>query len=163
MKPKRTFDRVIDSMAVLAGLQLVSAVFIVCLEICMRYFFNRPQIWTVEVCEYLLFGIAFFGAPWLLREGGHVNVDIVVGNLGPRSQAYLKMASNTIGVFVCMILCWFSLVTALDNYQSGVVVVKTLSIPKHYFLIIIAFGYLMLSLQFARQLFGNFTSLKETP
>jgi len=161
MKPKGTFDRVIEAMAFFAGLQLVSAVFIVCFEILMRYFLNRPQIWTVEVCEYLLFGIAFFGAPWLLREGGHVNVDIVADNLGPKTQAYLKMASNAIGLLVCVILCWFSLVTALDNYRSGILVVKTLSIPKHYFLIIIAFGYLMLFLQFARQLLGSFKSLKE--
>ena len=161
MKTGTGFDRVIESMAFVAGLLLVGTVLIISFEICMRYFFSKPQTWTVEVCEYFLFGIAFFGAPWLLREGGHVNIDIVVGNIGEKGQAYLGVATNIIGIFVCAILCWFSLVTALENYRSGVVVVKTLSIPKHYFLMVIAFGYLMLALQFLRQFFRNLRMLKE--
>ena len=68
-------------MAFLAGTLLVGAVLIVSLEICMRYFFRRPQVWTVEVCEYILFILAFLGAPWLLKKGGHVSVDIVVERL----------------------------------------------------------------------------------
>ena len=44
MKRKGLFDWLIDSMAYVAGLLLVLAVLIVSLEICMRYFFQKPQI-----------------------------------------------------------------------------------------------------------------------
>lgn len=151
MKGKGTFDRIIDFMAFVAGILLVAGVLIVCFEVIMRYFAHRPQIWTVEVCEYILFGIAFLGAPWLLKQGGHVSVDLVVEHLGSKNQGRLRLFSAVTGVIISAIICWFSLATAWDCYKSGVLVTKTLTVPKHYFLILIFLGYLLLLVEFTRQ------------
>jgi TRAP-type C4-dicarboxylate transport system permease small subunit len=129
MKDKGTFDRIIDTMAFVAGILLVAAVFIVCIDTCMRYFFHKPQVWTVEICEYILFGIAFLGAPWLLKLGGHISVDVVTERLGSRSQGRLRLLSMGSGVLVSAIICWFSLATAWDCFKSGVLVTKTLTLP----------------------------------
>lgn len=161
MKGKGTFDRIIDVMAFVAGILLVAAVLIVCIEILMRYFVQRPQVWTVEVCEYILFAIAFLGAPWLLKVGGHVSVDIVTEHLGSKSRDYTRLFSMAAGVLISAIICWFSLMTAWDCYKSGVLVTKTLTIPKHYFLIFIFVGYLLLLVEFARQFFRHLKELKE--
>ena len=148
-------------MAFLAGILLVSAVFIVCFEIFMRYFAYRPQVWTVEVCEYILFGIAFLGAPWLLKKGGHVNVDVVIEHMGKKSQNYMRLLATATGVLISAIICSFSLVTARDCYISGVIEVKTLSVPKHYFLFVIFLGYLFLLVEFARQFFQHLKELRK--
>ena len=148
-------------MAFLAGVLLVGAVLIVCFEIWMRYFARKPQVWTVEVCEYILFAIAFLGAPWLLKKGGHVSIDIMVAQMGPKTQSYLGLFSKAMGVLISAIVCGFSMATSWDSYVSGVVVIKTLSIPKHYFLMLIALGYFLLLIEFARQFFGHFKELRE--
>lgn len=158
---KRLFDRVIDFMAFLAGVLLVGAVLIVCFEIWMRYFVRKPQVWTVEVCEYILFAIAFLGAPGLLKKGGHVSIDIMVAQMSPKTQVYLGLFSKAMGVFISAIVCGFSMATSWDSYVSGVVVIKTLSIPKYYFLMLIALGYFLLLIEFARQFFGHFKELRE--
>ena len=161
MKGKETFDRIIDIMAFVAGILLVAAVLIVCIEICMRYFVQKPQVWTVEVCEYILFSIAFLGAPWLLKMGGHISVDVVIEHLGSKSQGRLRLLSVATGVIISAIICWFSLATAWDCFKSGVLVTKTLVIPKHYFLILIFLGYFLLLIEFTRQFFQHLKELRE--
>jgi C4-dicarboxylate transporter DctQ subunit len=161
MRGKGILDRVIDFMAFLAGLLLVGAVLIVSLEICMRYFFRRPQVWTVEVCEYILFALAFLGAPWLLKKGGHVSVDIVIERLNTQARRYLNLVSCGIGIFISALITWFSILTAWDSYESGVVVTKTLTIPKHYFLLFITLGYFFLILEFGRQFYNHLRAPKE--
>jgi TRAP-type C4-dicarboxylate transport system permease small subunit len=161
MRSKGIFDRIIDFMAFLAGVLIVGAVLIVCLEVCMRYFFRTPLIWTVEVCEYILFTLTFLGAPWLLKKGGHVNVDIVVEHLSKKAREYLNLVSCGVGIFICGVITWFSMTAAWDSYVSGVVVTKTLTIQKYYFLLLITLGYLFLLVEFARQFRNHLRASKE--
>lgn len=141
----------IDSMAFVAGLLLVAAVLIVSFEICMRYFVHQPQVWTVEVCEFILFILAFLGAPWLLKKGGHTSVDILVERMGPRLQRYSHLFASAIGMAVSLVIFWFSLVTSWDCYENNVVLTKTITVSKYYFLLFISLGYICLFFEFLRQ------------
>ena len=161
MKSRGIFDWIIDIMAFIAGLLLVGSVLIESFEIVMRYLVKKPQVWSMEACEYILFGIAFLGAPWLLKTGGHVSVDILVERLSVKSKSYLGLLSSAIGIFVSALICWFGLVTSWDCYLTGVVVTKTFSIPKAYFLPFISLGYFFLLVEFGRQFFRNLTRVKE--
>lgn len=155
MKGTGIFDRIIDFMALLAGILLVVAVLIVCWEIGMRYFVHKPLVWMVEVCEYILFSIAFLGAPWLLKKGGHVSVDIVTEFMGSKNRMRMRLLSLSSGILISAVITWFSFITALENYRTGVLVTKTLSVPKHYFFFLICLGYLCLLLEFTRQFFRH--------
>lgn len=161
MNEKGILDRVIGFMAFVAGLLLVAAVLIVCFEIFMRYFVQRPQVWTVEVCEYILFSMAFLGAPWLLKEGGHVNIDIFVSHLSPRRRHGMELISTSVGIIISSIICWFSITTSYESWSTGVLLTKTLNVPKYYFLMLIALGYFFLLLVFARQFIDHIRRLKE--
>ena len=50
----------------------------------MRYFLNRPLVWVLELTEYALLWVTFLGAAWLLRQGGHVQVDVIVDFMSRR-------------------------------------------------------------------------------
>jgi TRAP-type C4-dicarboxylate transport system permease small subunit len=158
---KGVVDHVIDFMAGLAGLLLVAAVLIVCFEIVMRYFFRKPQVWSVEVCEYILFTLAFLGAPWLLKKGGHVSVDVVTETLSSRARAYLGVFACGIGVLISAVITWFSIKAAWNSYVIGEVVTKTLTVGKHYFLLFITLGYFFLMLEFGRQFLNHLRAPKE--
>ena len=161
MKAKSIFEKIIDAMAFLAGIMLVALVLIVCIEIGARYFFHRPQVWTVEVCEYLLFSIAFLGAPWLLKVGGHVNVDIFTTQFSQRKQQYLALFSTAVGAVVSLIICLTAVKVAYHSFLDGVLLTKTMSIPQYPFILLIALGYLMLLLEFIRQFSARIRKLKE--
>lgn len=155
------FRRITDAMAVLAGLLLVAIVLIICIDVGMRYFFSKPQVWTVEICEYFVFGITFLGAPWLLRVGGHVNVDLLTERLPKRPRDVLGVFSCVVGAFVSGVLTYYGVVTAIDCYQTGVLEVRTLDVPKYYFMILISIGYLMLFGEFCRQGLRQITDLRK--
>ena len=160
MKKRSLFDWVVDGSGFLAGMLLVGTVLIVCFEICMRYFYRAPQIWTVEVCEYFLFFITFLGAPWLLKVGGHVSIDVISGQFGEKVQHLFGLFSSAVGVVVSGVICAFAMKTTWDCYQTGVVVTKTLTLPKHYFLWAIGFGYLLLLCEFGRQGIKHFRGMR---
>jgi TRAP-type mannitol/chloroaromatic compound transport system permease small subunit len=64
------------------------------------------------------------------------------------------------GILISILIFWFSLKTSLENYATGVKVVKTFALPKWIFLSFISLGYLLLSIEFIRQFSGHFRSLK---
>ncbi len=72
----KAFDRLLDVMAVLAGVVLVFICAAVCYTIFMRFLFNQTTIWITQTTEYGLLWIVFLATAWLLREGGHITTDI---------------------------------------------------------------------------------------
>jgi len=155
------FDHIIDSFAFLAGVLIVVIMFLMTLEAFMRYFFLIGLAWVMEICEYMLFLIGFFGAAWLLKRQGHVNVDFVLHFLNPKARALLNMITSTMGSIVCLIITWSSMEAAIEHVRSSIDVVKSLSIPKAPFLFILSFGAFMLSIQFLRNAYDYMTCWRE--
>jgi len=145
------FDHLINYLAVIAGCFIFIMMCIECYEVVARYFFKRPTSWSVELCEYMLFLLAFLGATLVLKRKAHINVDILVDRLKPRSQTYCHLFSSFVGILISLIIFWFSLKTSYENYVVGVKVVKTYALPKWIFLSFISFGYFLLLIEFVRQ------------
>jgi len=154
------FDRAIDMIFYVAsGLNLVIC-FSVCTELFMRYFFNRPQIWAVEVTEYAMLYITFLGAAWLLKEEGHVRLDILFMFLKPKSQALLNSITSILGVIVCSVLVFFGIWSTWLHYQKGLTTFSAMELLKWPFLIVIPFGSLLLLIQFIRSAFCYWEKFK---
>ena len=153
------FDGLIDIMAVIAGVFIFTQILVECYEVITRYFLHRPPIWGVEYCEYTLFLLGFFGTTWVLKKRAHINVTIVVEQLRPRARTYCDLFASLMGIVVSFIIFYFASKTTLDNYLTGVRVVKTLSIQKWPFLFFIALGYLLLLVEFIRQFSDHLKSL----
>ncbi len=151
MKEKGIFDWILDSLAFLAGVMLGAVVIIKFCDIILRYFFNRPLTWDVEFTEYVLFCVAFFGAAWLLRQRGHVRIDILDNLMSERKRNYLHLIHAFVGAAVSMILGFMSLLAGIYAYRDGLKVVKIYAIGKHYFLFVISFGFFLLLVEFFRQ------------
>ena len=57
---------------------LVAAItVIVALGVFFRFVLNNSLPWTEEVAKFVMVWLAFIGAPIVLREGGHIAIDIV--------------------------------------------------------------------------------------
>ena len=153
------FDNLINSLAFIAGSFIFIMMGIECYEIVSRYFFNRPTVWSVEFCEYMLFLLAFLGTTWVLKKKAHINVTILVERLRPRNQTYCNLFASFMGIMISLIILWFSLKTSIENYVVGVKVVKTYALPKWIFLSFISLGYLLLLIEFIRQFSRHLRSL----
>ena len=153
------FDKLINSLAFIAGSFIFIMMWIECYEIVARYFFQRPTAWSVEFCEYMLFLLAFLGTTWVLKKRAHINVTILLELLRPRTQNYCNLFSSFMGILISLIILWFSLKTSVENYVVGVKIVKTYALPKWIFLSFISLGYLLLLIEFIRQFLGHLRSL----
>ena len=148
----RWIDGIIDGMAALAGLLLIFMMFSICYEVVLRYFLFSPLTWVTEISEYILLYATFLGAPWVLKRDAHVKVDIVLARLGLKTQKTLNLATSLIGIGVCLVLVWFGTQMALDLYQRGIPVIKSLSVPKFLLVGIIPLGGLFMAVQFVRRM-----------
>lgn len=160
MNQKGIFDWILDVFASIACVCFGCAVIIKFADIILRYFLNRPLTWDIEVTEYILFGMAFFGAAWLLRERGHVRIDILDNMLSKKNRIYLYIFHAIVGALVSIILCLMSFLAGVYCWRDGLKVVKIYTIGKHYFLFIISFGFLLLFIEFLRQFENNIRLLK---
>jgi TRAP-type C4-dicarboxylate transport system permease small subunit len=160
-KLDRVVDRVIDGMAVLAGLGILFVMFSICYEVVVRYFDLQPPTWVTEVTEYLLLYITFLGAPWVLKEDGHVRVDIVIGRLQWKTQKAFDLGTSLIGMLICGVLVWYGTKTAWELFERGIPVIKTLAVPKFLLVGIIPVGSVFLIAEFLRRARRFWTAFRQ--
>lgn len=102
-----TLARVLDKLIrlgsdVSASLILVTAL-IILYEVIVRKFGN-PTTWAFYTSQYLQVYIIWLGVAWVLAEGGHVNVDLLVNKLRGRPLKFASIISASIVVFVSLVL-----------------------------------------------------------
>jgi TRAP-type C4-dicarboxylate transport system permease small subunit len=106
---------------------------------------------VLEVTEHILFATPFLAMAWLVnRAEGHVRVDIVVNALAPRPKSALNAAVALIGVAVCGVGTYYAGITAWDHYLRNVETYGIYPIPKWTLIQIIALGFAMTTVEFAR-------------
>ena len=151
---------------ILAGVAMVILsliIFSVCLEIIMRYFLNRPLVWVVELTEYGLLYVSFLGAAWLLRQGGHVQVDILVDILNERWRRRCAVISAAMGLAVSGILTVFGVIATADHLARGIYKPTVLEFPTGVVLIAVPLGSFFLSVRFLILMLGHVLGLEHDP
>ncbi len=163
----RVFDKTIDTSAILAMLLLSFCAIITTLEIIMRFFFNRPLMWSIEVTEYSLIWLTFLGTTWVLRKEGHVIVDVVVMRIPQVSRYMLDAVLSIIGIMMCLLLTGYGVKVTLEYFQIARPMSTILMPPAWILYLIIPLGSLMLTVQFIRRTRKYFslwkTSRKKIP
>ena len=146
------WDRFLDVSLLISAAAVVLASLLTLSDITSRQFFASAQGWAIEIAEYCLLYLAFFGAAWLLREDGHVKVEVVVEVLGARSQALLGVITSVVGVLVTGVLAYFATTTTFMEYMAGTRMYESpLKPPLYPLLIPIPVGAASLCIQFMRR------------
>lgn len=146
----RAFDKVVDWMFYLTGGMIAFIAGSVCYAVVMRYFLNRPPIWVVQTCEYALLWIVFLGTTWLLREKGHVVVDILYARMGKRRRAWFNLFTFLAAMLSCLITAVLGFWHTWECIKHGIMDVRAVTIPKYWIFVIIPIGMSLLTLQFFR-------------
>jgi len=64
--------------------------------------------WADEISEYAVYAITLLAAPWLLHQGAHVRVDIVVTSIRPAAGWVLELIADLCGLGVCLVLLGYA-------------------------------------------------------
>lgn len=146
------FGRLIEGLALLASLALLAMVAIICADVLTRNVaipgLPRGIAWSNEISELLLYALTLLAAPWLLREGRHIRVDIVLRAL-PRRAAYAcEWLADTLGLVSCLWLVVYGGSAALKSQQSAALSIKTLVMPEWWFLAPLPICFALLAIEF---------------
>lgn len=156
-------DRLNSVMAWIAVLAIIFMMFAISYAVMMRYAWNRPVPWIVEISSYLMLYITFLGTAWLQRKGGHVEVDLFTGRLKPRGRAAFKTITSLGGAVVGFILAWKGSLVTVDYFQRDVTAIGILNTPQFLLIGIIPIGGFLLLVEFLLQAWQQARlALKET-
>jgi TRAP-type C4-dicarboxylate transport system permease small subunit len=146
----KSFDRLLNIMAGLAGIMLVFICAAVCYTIGLRFFFNQTTIWIMQTTEYALLWIVFLATAWLLRERGHITTDIIYSSLGDRAKQHLDIVMFLAGALTCAICLWYGIIYTFECISNNVNDVRAVTVPKWSVFVIVPVGFLLLTIQFLR-------------
>jgi C4-dicarboxylate transporter DctQ subunit len=141
------FDGTVNALAIFAGVLLVLIMLAISMDVIMRYFLNQPQYWVGELSEYALLYITFTGAAWVLKNDGHVKIDILTNLLNVRKQRILNFFAGIICIFVCSVITYYGVKVSWDHFERGVYNPTLMSFPKAPLLGIIPLGTFLLLIQ----------------
>lgn len=149
---RKAYDRLIDGTGLVAGVCVAAMAVAITVDIVLRYFDWGTIRWVVEVSEYDLFVITFLGAPWVLREGGHVRVDLVASALPLSLRRIMELAAELIGLVVAAALGVFGLLACIDAYVTDTRIYKTLTFHEWWLLALLPLSGALLSIEFVRRI-----------
>ncbi len=147
---ENVLNGVITICALLAAMMVCALVLIIVADIVSRNLRLFPMPWTLDVAEYSLYLITFLGAPWVLREEGHIAVDILVERLGPKNRAVMEKIAYSMAAVVCLILFVVSAGVCWRSFGNGTLIHETFVFPEWWMLIIAPPIFLILMIMFIR-------------
>lgn len=104
--------------------------------------------WLFEGVEYILYFGVFLGAPWVLQQGAHVRVDIVVSALPTRLSERLEKFLDVAGCGLCLFLLYYGMRAVLSEFEDGTLPDKDLRIANWKVLSVYSVGLLLLAIEF---------------
>jgi TRAP-type C4-dicarboxylate transport system permease small subunit len=146
------FGALIEGLAFVASLALLAMVAIICADVLTRNVaipgLPRGVSWSNEISELLLYLITLLAAPWLLREGRHIRVDIVLRALPKRAAYACEWIADVLGLVSCLWLVAYGSSAAWKSLQSDAQSIKTLVLPEWWFLAPLPMCFALLAIEF---------------
>ena len=145
---RRAYDLAVIGLAVLAGalLALISAAIVI--DVTFRAIGLPSVPWVVEVTKLGLIYITLLGAPWLVREKGHVGVEILVAKLSPGMRRRFGQAVCLVCALMCLLLAYRAVGVMLESIGQ----VDASDLPRWARFAPLPVGFFFLSTEFLRLL-----------
>ena len=136
-----------------ASVSLTAIILLTCLDVSMRYFFNRPIAGIYDLVSLMGAVIAAFAMPYTMLMKGHVAVDLLVRKLSRKKQLAVETVTHVAGMSLSLILVWQCFVLASDMKSAGEVT-PTLLLPFYPIVYAMAVCFFVLCLAILVNLFN---------
>jgi C4-dicarboxylate transporter, DctQ subunit len=118
--PKGPLDHLIYYLGAAGMLGLFGAVFY---GVSMRYLFNRPPLWSVDVPNLLFIWLVFITVGLTTRLGPQIRVVFFLEKMRPRNQRWLMIAAHVAILVMIAAFIWYSL--PIIELSSGETMLST--------------------------------------
>ncbi len=145
------YGRLLAALALVGCALLMAMMLIIVADVLLRNVaipgLPRGLAWSNEISELMLYLITMTVAPWLLRQGQHIRVDIVLQAIPQQLAWRLEWVSDVIGLLCCCVIAWYGSQAAWSSYASGAVNIKTLVTPEWWALAPLPVVFVLLAVE----------------
>jgi len=142
--------------AVYIGLIMVAIIYITTFR-----FFGAPyNVYTTTFIEYGFVYIMFLGSPWLVRNRGHVFIEMLTAAVTPRARDFLSRFIALAAAAVCFLWAWYTwaiFVEQFDDIMRFDELRADLDIRLWVSTIAFPIGFLAMGIEFTRFIFASET------
>jgi TRAP-type C4-dicarboxylate transport system permease small subunit len=97
--------------------------------------------------------LTLLSAPWLLRQGQHIRVDILLRAVPARIGWYLEWIGDLIGLACSIYLVWYGLKVLGASYAAGAITIKTLVTPEWWLIAPLPVAFLLVAIEFVFRMY----------
>jgi len=142
------YGRLLDGLVFVACLLLLVMTVMIGADVVSRNVGGGGVAVSNELSEDILYLMTLLVAPWLLRQGQHIRVDIVLRALPVRVAWALEWAGDIVGFLCCIYFVWYGLIITKASYSAGSINIKTLVTPEWWTLAPLPLGFALLGIEF---------------
>jgi TRAP-type C4-dicarboxylate transport system permease small subunit len=142
------FGVLLDRLLMLACLLLLGMALLIGADVFTRNSGLGGIAWSNEVSESILYLLTLLAAPWLLRQGQHIRVDILLRAVPGRVGWYLEWVGDLIGLVCSLYFVWYGLKVLYASYAAGAITIKTLVTPEWWLLAPLPVAFLLVAIEF---------------
>ncbi len=148
----KAYGRVLEVCGVIAALLVFAMTALIVADVALRNIFRVTLPASVELTEYAMFFASAFAAPWLLRRGQHIRVDIVVMRAKPFAAWVMEILCDLIGLALSLLMSWYSVAMVVRSWRGETLVVKNLIFAEWYILWPLPVMFVLLAVEFVFRL-----------
>jgi TRAP-type C4-dicarboxylate transport system permease small subunit len=148
------YRRLLELLAVIASALLAAMAVAIVVDVVLRNLGLQPPAHTLTLSEYGLLYVTMLGAPWLVREKGHVHIELLTAAVSPRVRFLLTRVVYLLCVLTCVVIFWFGLEVTLDQWWRGVIDVRSFDMPRWLLTASMPLSFGLLTIEFGRFLLG---------
>jgi TRAP-type transport system small permease protein len=145
------YGRMLEALALVACALVFGMTVMICADVLLRNVRIIPGVagleWSTEISESMLYVVTMLTAPWLLRRGQHIRVDIVLRALPKQAGWLLEWIADILALACCLLITYYGARAALASFQSGAMSIKTLVTPEWWLVSVLPAAFLALSVE----------------
>ena len=145
------YGRLLEALALAACALLFFMMLVICADVLLRNVALFPRMrgveWSNEASESILYLITMLAAPWLLRRGRHIRVDILLRIIPKRMAWYCEWTCDCLALGCCGLLLVYGAQSALASQAAGALSIKTLVTPEWWLLAPLPCAFLLLGIE----------------
>jgi TRAP-type C4-dicarboxylate transport system permease small subunit len=142
------FGRILDGLMLAACLLLLAMTLLIGADVVTRNAGLGGIAWSGEISENIIYLLTLMSAPWLLRQGQHIRVDILLRALPGRMAWLLEWVGDILGLACSLYFVWYGWAVLAASYRSGAITIKTLITPEWWMLAPLPVAFLLLAIEF---------------
>ena len=120
-------------------------------EVATRYFLKHPSIWAYDFTRYAMLFLTFLGSAWVLKEEGHVKVEIFTSRFSAKNHALITGVTSILCLIGCGIFLWIGGKSTCGDYRAREFIDGFIAAPRYLIVWVIPVGAFLLCIQFIRR------------